>query len=38
MPVPTDVELNSIGVLKRRTIEARILAPVIKAMAGAGIK
>ena len=33
MPVPTDVELNSIGVLKRRTIEARILAPVIKAMA-----
>ena len=39
MSVPTDVELNAIGVLKRRTIEARILAPVIKAMAdefGAG--
>ena len=33
MPVPSDVELNAIGVLKRRTIEARILAPVIKAMA-----
>ena len=33
MSVPTDVELNAIGVLKRRTIEARILAPVIKAMA-----
>ena len=33
MPIPTDVELNAIGVLKRRTIEARILAPVIKAMA-----
>jgi hypothetical protein len=33
MSVPSDVELNAIGVLKRRTIEARILAPVIKAMA-----
>ena len=33
MPIPTDVELNSIGVLKRRTIEARILAPVVHAMA-----
>jgi hypothetical protein len=33
MQIPTDVELNAIGVLKRRTIEARILAPVIKAMA-----
>lgn len=33
MPIPTDVELNAIGVLKRRTIEARILAPVIRAMA-----
>ena len=33
MPIPSDVELNAIGVLKRRTIEARILAPVIQAMA-----
>lgn len=33
MSIPTDVELNAIGVLKRRTIEARILAPVIRAMA-----
>lgn len=33
MPIPTDVELNAIGVLKRRTIEARILAPVVRAMA-----
>ena len=33
MPIPTDIELNAIGVLKRRTIEARILAPVIRAMA-----
>jgi hypothetical protein len=33
MSVPSDVELNAIGVLKRRTIEARILAPVVKAMA-----
>lgn len=28
----SDSELNSIGVLKRRTIEARILAPVLKAL------
>jgi hypothetical protein len=33
MTIPADIDLNSIGVLKRRTIEARILAPVIKAMA-----
>ena len=33
MSVPSDIELNAIGVLKRRTIEARILAPVVKAMA-----
>ena len=33
MPVSSDIELNSIGVLRRRTIEARILAPVIQAMA-----
>ena len=29
----SDIELNAIGVLKRRAIEARILAPVIRAMA-----
>jgi hypothetical protein len=33
MTAPTDLELNQIGVLKRRAIEARILAPVIEAMA-----
>lgn len=33
MPSPTDLELNAIGVLTRRAIEARILAPVIRAMA-----
>ena len=33
MTIPSDVELNAIGVLKRRAIEARILAPVITAMA-----
>jgi hypothetical protein len=27
-----DVELNAIGVLKRREIEARILAPVVEAL------
>jgi hypothetical protein len=31
----SDVELNSIGLLKRREIEARILAPVVKALADA---
>ena len=33
MNSPTDIELNAIGVLKRRAIEARILAPVVEAMA-----
>ena len=33
MTAPTDLELNQIGVLKRRAIEARILAPVVEAMA-----
>ena len=33
MSSPTDIELNAIGVLKRRAIEARILAPVVEAMA-----
>lgn len=28
----TDLELNAIGVLKRRAIEARILAPVLEAL------
>jgi hypothetical protein len=32
MSLPTDPELNTIGVLTRRTIEARILAPVVQAM------
>lgn len=31
----SDVELNSIGLLKRREIEARILAPVLDALGGA---
>jgi predicted ArsR family transcriptional regulator len=31
--LPTDLELNQIGVLRRRAIEARILAPVVAAMA-----
>jgi len=31
----SDVELNSIGLLKRREIEARVLAPVVEALAGA---
>ena len=33
MSLPTDAELNGIGVLKRRLIEARIVAPLIKAFA-----
>lgn len=33
MSVPTDLELNQIGVLRRRAIEARVLAPVVAAMA-----
>ena len=33
MSLPTDAELNAIGVLKRRLIEARVVAPLIKAMA-----
>lgn len=30
--VPTDAELNAVGVLRRRTIEARVLAPVLDAL------
>ncbi len=30
--LPTDTELNTIGVLKRRLIEARVLAPMLAAM------
>lgn len=30
--LPTDAELNAIGVLKRRLIEARVLAPMLAAM------
>jgi L-2-amino-thiazoline-4-carboxylic acid hydrolase len=33
MSIPTDAELNAIGVLKRRTIEARVIAPLLDAMA-----
>ena len=33
MSLPTDAELNNSGVLKRRLIEARIAAPLIKAFA-----
>jgi len=33
MTLPGDVELNAIGVLKRRTIEARIVAPLVQAFA-----
>ncbi len=33
MTLPTDSELNSIGVLSRRLIEARVLAPMLTAMA-----
>lgn len=32
MSLPTDAELNSIGVLNRRLIEARIVAPLLEAM------
>ena len=28
----TDTELNALGILRRRTIEARILAPVLQAL------
>ena len=30
--LPTDAELNAVGVLKRRLIEARVLAPMLAAM------
>ena len=33
MTLPTDAELNTIGVLKRRLIEARVIAPLIDAFA-----
>ncbi|MEO7962575.1 MAG: L-2-amino-thiazoline-4-carboxylic acid hydrolase [Gemmatimonadaceae bacterium] len=33
MTLPTDAELNAIGVLKRRLIEARVIAPLVKAFA-----
>lgn len=33
MTLPTDAELNAIGVLRRRLIEARIVAPLLQAMA-----
>jgi hypothetical protein len=33
MPLPTDAELNAIGVLKRRLIEARVIAPLVKVFA-----
>lgn len=33
MTVPPDIELNAIGVLRRRAIEARILAPILAAFA-----
>ena len=33
MSLPTDAELNQIGVLTRRLIEARIVAPLLHAMA-----
>jgi hypothetical protein len=33
MTLPTDAELNTIGVLRRRLIEARIVAPLLQAMA-----
>jgi len=32
MSLPTDAELNAIGVLRRRLIEARVLAPVLEAL------
>lgn len=33
MSIHSETELNAIGVLKRRTIEAKVLGPVIEAMA-----
>lgn len=33
MSLPTDAELNAIGVLKRRLIEARVVAPLVEAFA-----
>lgn len=33
MTLPTDAELNTIGVLRRRLIEARVVAPLLQAMA-----
>lgn len=33
MSLPTDAELNAIGVLKRRLIEARVVAPLLEAFA-----
>lgn len=33
MSAPSDLELNQIGVLRRRAIEARVLAPLVEAMA-----
>ena len=32
MTMPSDIELNAIGVLKRRAIEARIVAPLLEAL------
>lgn len=32
MSLPTDAELNAIGVLRRRLIEARVLAPMLEAL------
>lgn len=32
MSLPTDAELNAIGVLKRRLIEARVVAPLLDAL------
>jgi len=32
MSLPTDAELNAIGVLRRRLIEARVIAPLLDAM------
>jgi hypothetical protein len=31
-PMSSDVDLNEIGVLKRREIEARLLAPIVDAL------
>jgi L-2-amino-thiazoline-4-carboxylic acid hydrolase len=33
MSLPTDAELNQIGVLNRRLIEARVIAPLLRAFA-----